>query len=418
MSDHLHRKRTLLLCTALHAFTHIYQVALLPLYVLIRKDLHLTGDAQATLLVTVMGFAYFVPSYPMGMLADRFSRKKLLGIGLTINALGFITLAYANSLPMALLSVVLAGFGGSFYHPAATSLIARLYPEATGKALGTAGMGASFGFFIAPFYAGWRAGISGWRAPVLELGILGLIAAAAFMWLAHDHPTREFQDDINKSNEKLFATPMLWVLFLSAAFFFCLRDFSGMGVASLGSLFLQRAHGMDAKQTGIALSCIYLASLISNPIFGSWSDRGRIRLTAVVLCIAAFTVFIFPHLNSHWLAPALGIYGFFFMASYPIVEAALMEAVHDSVRGRVFGLFITIGGLLGNISHWFVGRWVEMLGVGAGNVANYFSIYAILAVMLLLSLAGLAFLHGIRRRDHDVFEHRETPQPVTTAENH
>ncbi len=401
MSDHLHRKRTLLLCTSLHAFTHIYQVALIPLYVLIRKDLNLASDAQATLLVSVMGIAYFVPSYLMGILADRCSRKKLLGTGLAINALGFISLAYANSFSMALVSVVLAGFGGSFYHPAATSLIARLYPEATGKALGTAGMGASLGFFIAPFYAGWRADTSGWRAPVLELGILGLVAAAAFMWLAHDHPTREFQDDIKRTKEKLFATPTLWVLFLSAAFFFCLRDFSGMGVASLGSLFLQRAHGLDAKQTGIALSCIYLASLISNPIFGSLSDRGRIGLTAVVLCIASFVVFIFPHLNSHLLAPALGVYGFFFMASYPIVEAALMEAVHDSVRGRVFGLFITIGGLLGNISHWFVGRWVESLGAGAGNVANYFGIYNILSVMLLLSLIGLACLHGIRRRDKD-----------------
>ena len=261
MSDQLHRKRTLLLCTALHAFTHIYQVALLPLYVLIRKDLHLASDAQSTLLVSVMGIAYFVPSYPMGVLADRFSRKKLLGLGLAINALGFMGLAYANSFSMALLCVVFAGFGGSFYHPAATSLIARLYPEATGKALGTAGMGASLGFFIAPFYAGWRADVSGWRAPVLELGIFGLIAAAAFMWMAHDHPTREFQDNINKTKEKLFATPMLWILFLSCAFLFCLRDFAGMGVASLGSLFLQRGHGFDAKHTGILLSCIYLASL-------------------------------------------------------------------------------------------------------------------------------------------------------------
>jgi MFS family permease len=406
MSDHIHRKRTLLLCTALHAFTHIYQVALIPLYVLIRKDLNLTSDAQATLLVSVMGIAYFVPSYPMGVLADRHSRKKLLGAGLAINALGFIGLAYANSFSMALACVVLAGFGGSFYHPAATSLIARLFPEATGKALGTAGMGASLGFFIAPFYAGWRAATSGWRAPVLELGILGLVAAFVFMWLAHDHPTREFQDDINKTKEKLFATPMLWVLFLSAAFFFCLRDFSGMGVASLGSLFLQHAHGLDAKHTGIALSCIYLASLISNPIFGSLSDRGRIRLTAIVLCIASFTVFIFPRLSANLLAPALGVYGFFFMASYPIVEAALMEAVHDSVRGRVFGLFITIGGLLGNISHWFVGRWVESLGSGASQVSNYYSIYAILAVMLLLSIIGLACLHGIRRRDHDQHQHK------------
>src|SRR5438270_13045893 len=99
-----------------------------------------------------MGIAYFVPSYPMGVLADRFSRKKLLGLGLAINALGFIGLAYANSFSMALLCVVLAGFGGSFYHPAATSLIARLYPEATGKAIRTSDMCSCLALFIASFW--------------------------------------------------------------------------------------------------------------------------------------------------------------------------------------------------------------------------------------------------------------------------
>ena len=81
-----------------------------------------------------------------------------------------------------------------------------------------------------------------------------------------------------------------------------------------------------------------------------------------------------------------------------------MESVHRFRPRCVFGLFITVGGLLGNISHWFVGRWVESLGPGASNVSNYYSIYTILAVMLLLSLGGLACLHGIRRRDHDVYD--------------
>lgn len=403
MSDHLHRKRTLLLCTTLHAFTHIYQVALIPLYVLIRKDLHLTSDAQSTLLVTVMGVSYFLPSYPMGILADRYSRKKLLGAGLAINAIGFILLGFAQSFPMTILAVILAGFGGSFYHPAATSLIARLYPEATGKALGAAGMGASLGFAFAPLYTGWRADHAGWRAPVLELGLLGLVTAGIFMWLAHDHPTSEFQDNIRQTKEKLFATPTLWMLFLGAALLFCLRDFAGMGVVTCGSLFLQHAHNFDSTQTGFALSCIYVASLISNPIFGSLSDRGRIRWTVLLLVLASTTVFIFPRLNVHSLAPMLGVYGFFFMASYPIVEAMLMESVHDSVRGRVFGLFITVGGLLGNISHWMVGEWIHSFGAGANIVSNYFNIYNVLALMILLSMTGLACLHGIRRRDHDVY---------------
>src|SRR5262249_48848675 len=123
-ADANHRTRTLWLAGALHAFTHLYQVALLPLYFLIQKDLKLASVGQATLLVTVMAIAYFGPSYPMGMLADRVSRKKLLGLGLAINGLGFVGLALAPNYAMAMVWVIVAGVGGSFYHPSATALVA------------------------------------------------------------------------------------------------------------------------------------------------------------------------------------------------------------------------------------------------------------------------------------------------------
>ncbi len=71
-----HRTRTLWLTGILHGFTHLYQVALLPLYLQIQQDLQLAGVEKATLLVTIMFAAYFIPSYPMGILADKLSRKK------------------------------------------------------------------------------------------------------------------------------------------------------------------------------------------------------------------------------------------------------------------------------------------------------------------------------------------------------
>ena len=58
-----HKARTLWLCGALHAFTHIYHVALMPLYLLIQRDLKLASVEQATLLLTLMMLAYFLPSY-------------------------------------------------------------------------------------------------------------------------------------------------------------------------------------------------------------------------------------------------------------------------------------------------------------------------------------------------------------------
>src|SRR5688572_12952254 len=203
MSDNrAHKTRALWLAGALHAFTHVYQVALMPLYLLIQRDFKLTSVSQSTLLVTVMMAGYFLPAYPLGIAADRFSRKKLLGWGLAINATGFLLLAFAPNYPTALLAVLLTGLGGSFFHPAATAMVARLYPVGTGKALGLLGIGASAGFFFGPLYSGWRAGTleasagaAAWRQPVMELGALGLVMAGVFAWLAREHTAPSIQPD-------------------------------------------------------------------------------------------------------------------------------------------------------------------------------------------------------------------------------
>src|SRR2546429_8032198 len=93
-------------------------------------------------------------------------------------------------------------------------------------------------------------------------------------------------------------------------------------------------------------------AIISNPLIGSLSDRGRVRWGFIILSVAALVVGIFPHLPKTALIPGLMIYGFFLPASYPVIEAALMESVPDAVRGRVFGFFITIGGGAGKRCQW------------------------------------------------------------------
>jgi MFS family permease len=377
----------------------VYQVALLPLYLPIQQDFKLSGVGKATLLVTVLMIVYFVPSYPMGALADRVSRKKLLGLGLAINGLGFVGLALAPNYATALLCVMVAGFGGSFYHPAATAMVARLYPVGTGRALGLLGMGASIGFFLGPIYSGWRAASAGWRAPVLELGLFGILGAIAFAFLAHEDTAREVRPREDRHILNLFPTPALWTFFIGAALAFSMRDFAGSSMGSLGSLFLQKARGMDIKSTGFALSVIFIGSLISNPLFGGLSDRGRLRWGFVVLIIAALMVAAFPHVPRPAIIPAFIVYGFFFMASFPIVEAALMESVPDAVRGRVFGFFITVGGLCGNLSHWLVGKWVQQLGPSATLVSAYYGLYTLLGCLVLLSTMGLVGLNAIRRRE-------------------
>lgn len=351
--------RVLWLVGLLHGLNHLYNVALLPVYLQLQRDLNLPSIAAATSLTTLMMLAYFLPSYPLGVLADRLDRRWLLTWGLVLNALGYLGLGWARNYPTALGCVVLAGLGGSFYHPAATALVVGLFPQRTGRALGLIGMGASAGFFLGPLYVGWRAASVGWRAPLAELGLVGLAAAALFS----------------------------------------LRDFAACSMASLGSLFLQQAHGMDVRTTGLALSSIFLVGVVSNPLFGHLSDRARLRWIAFVLVSAAVVIAGFPRVPRAWLIPALLVYGFFMLANYPMVEAALLTSVPDAVRGRVFGLFIMISGLLGNLGHWWAGVQVRSLGLAAGRPESYQGTYLGLAGLVLLSLGALPCLHALRRKE-------------------
>lgn len=397
----MHGTRTLWLSGILHAFTHLYHVLLIPLYVLMLDDerMGLVNVDQSTSLVTVLMLSYYLPSYAMGVLADRFSKRKLLAWGLALNAAGFLALSFASGYWMAVGCVLIAGIGGSFYHPAATALVARLYPNATGKALGLVGIGASAGFFFGPLYAGWRAAEAGWRAPVFDLGLAGVAAAVLFYWLADEEPVEE--QHVRDANQKvpMFPSPALWLLFVGAALAFSLRDFSGGAVASLGSLFLQKVQGLGTQKTGLILSAIFLASAISNPLFGKLSDRNQAGWIRVVLVIAGVLVLLFPHVPVGWSAVVLACYGFFFMASFPMVEAMLMRSVPHQVRGRVFGLFITIGGFLGNFAHWAMGAWVNSMGPGAASAESYYAAYAMVAGFIVASLAGVHCLNGLRRRE-------------------
>jgi MFS family permease len=401
-----HKTRTLWLLGALHTFTHIYNVALLPLYLLIQRDLRLTGEGQTTSLVTVLMLSYFVPSYWMGILADKFSRKKLLAFGLALNGAAFVALAFAPDYAWAMAACAAAGLGGSFYHPPATAMIARLFPENTGRAFGLVGIGAGLGFCLGPLFSGWRAGMleaalgaAAWREPVLELGLLGMAMAGLFAWLADEEKVLPTSVEKLPRAQNLFPTKMLYVFFFAAAFAFGLRDFAGAAMGSLGSLFLQKARGFSTADAGIALACLNLVSAIGNPLFGRWSDGGRKRWMTALLILSALLVAIFPHAPVRATIPLLAAYGFFFMPTFPVVEALLMQSVPDAVRGRIYGMFITIGGLVGQLAHWLAGEAVKRMGEGAHHAENYFPLYTTLAALLLLTLLGLPCLNAIARRE-------------------
>ena len=399
MSNASNRKHTLALLTVLHFFTHLYHVALLPLFLKIQDGFKLANTEEATLLLTVLMLAYYAPSYMTGVLADRLDRKKLLAIGLALNGLGFIGLALAHTYSMAIISVVVAGLGGSVYHPSGMALVADLFHGKSGRAFGIVGIGGGAGFFLGPLYTGWRADMTGnWQIPILELGVVGVAASILFYLLENSmsHSLRAPQED--KHQQPIFPNRLIWIIFLVAICTFALRDIGGNGVSTLGSLFLQKSHGWDLTQTGFALSLIFLAAIISNPLFGHLSDLGNNRGKWIIftLTIGAVTAVFIPRVSTDWTIPVFIVHGFFFMACYPLIESLMMETVSPKVRGRVVGIYLTISGGVGTLAHWLCGYWVDRMDDLAFESTTYYSYYMMLAGLMLTTLIGVGCLNWIR----------------------
>src|SRR5436190_1551258 len=91
---------TLVLTTVLHTFTHAYGTMLVPLYLLMVADLHLSGVKAASALVTISSLVYCVSSFASGILADRINRKAMLGIGLLGNALAMLGMGLTRQYEM------------------------------------------------------------------------------------------------------------------------------------------------------------------------------------------------------------------------------------------------------------------------------------------------------------------------------
>src|SRR5688500_17342166 len=100
---------TLALCTLLHAFTHAFGSMLVPLYLLMRDDLRRGGVNEIALIVTIYGLVYCLLSYPAGILADRFNRKTLLGVGLIGNAIAITLMGATRRYELLLLLGILGG---------------------------------------------------------------------------------------------------------------------------------------------------------------------------------------------------------------------------------------------------------------------------------------------------------------------
>ena len=100
-----------------HLFSHLYQLALPPLFPLIRAEL----EVSYTSLGLLMGTFYLVSGVmqtPAGFLVDRIGARPVLLGGLGFLAGATALFGFAQSYETMMLLAILGGLGNSVFHPA------------------------------------------------------------------------------------------------------------------------------------------------------------------------------------------------------------------------------------------------------------------------------------------------------------
>ncbi|MGH7058123.1 MAG: MFS transporter, partial [Acetobacteraceae bacterium] len=148
----------------------------------LEQALHI-GNIQVGLLVTVATGIGAIATLPLGVLADRVRRVRLLTIAVLIWSVAMAVSGFSTSYEMLLVTRIALGAIVATAAPTVASLIGDFFHAAErgrifGFILTGELLGAAFGFLI----SGSIADFFTWRAPFWVLAVIGTALAAALHW--------------------------------------------------------------------------------------------------------------------------------------------------------------------------------------------------------------------------------------------
>jgi MFS family permease len=120
---------------------------------------------------------------PMGMLADRFSKRVLLIGGGLVAALGYIFMVYTGTIAEIFVARMTVSIGGALSLPAVTAIIAEESRElGSGSTVGVFNTAMSIGQIVGPVFSGYLLDIYGMGAVFYFSGFISFISVLAF-WI-------------------------------------------------------------------------------------------------------------------------------------------------------------------------------------------------------------------------------------------
>lgn len=363
--------RTLVLLIAASAFSFLDRQILSLLVPALKRDWGLSDFALGALQGVAFAVFYAVAAVPIGWLADRANRARLLAAGIALWSVCTAASGLASGLAGLFAARLGVGVGEAVLTPTATSLLAALFPgPRLPLALGWFGVGVPAGAALA-YVAGGAAlkaadgapGVTigplawpgGWHLVFPIVGLPGLVLAGLCLVLIPE-PARARPARLPPLAP--FVRPRAG---LAAWLVTGLGLITAAGFASLFWLpgFLARAHGWPAPRAALLLgAALLLLNAPGGVLCGALSARLRARGVveapllvmagaALVGGVASATAYLAPGLPLFLvaLAPAMAAGG----AIVGLGPAAVQALTPAALRGRISAWQLLLTGLAGQL---------------------------------------------------------------------
>ena len=390
----------------------------------VRKEFSLT-DMQIGGLTTWMTVLYAIVGVPLGRIADAWSRKRLLAIGVvlwtSLTALG----GYAMSYLMLLVSRLGVAVGEAVCAPTATSWIGDLFPvEKRSRALAFFMFGVPLGTGLSLSISGPVAQTWGWRTAMVLAALPAVLLVPAL--LVVPEPRRGASEHHTVLSNRpgalsLLRIPTFWWIVASGA----MVNFNLYVLGTFLPAFLTRYHGVSIARAGLWSGIGQMtAGVTCGLLAGIWGDRairrsknGRLRAASITALVAAPAAFLSVWQPAGSVTRAILLimlcYGLL-NTYYGLVYSALQDIVAPSLRGTAMAVYFMAMYLCGaSFGPIITGRLSDLLARHAAQAAGSATIteaaraiglHDAMYVVPVLSLGLAAVLYGGSRtitRDMD-----------------
>ena len=340
----------------------------------IQADLGITDTQSGLLQGLAFALFYTVFGIPLGWLTDRWNRKWLMTIGMTVWSGMTACCGLAKGFGFLFFARLGVGMGEGSLNPCATSLISDYFPPRTRpRAFGIYVMGTALGtgltYLIGGLLLKWLAERGGldipgfghlktWQAVFVLIGVPGLIPALLFAFTVREPVRREVATKgarASVSDIRAFMGSNRVTLFCHHAGI-ALVLMTVYGFVNWMPTFFLRVHAWQPQQFAITYGTYGMVAGIFSAFSSGWlatwlKDRGYIDGTFLALIIGCAGCVIGGTIAPLMPTPeaALWVYiltGVF--ANYPSVAglSAIAEVVPNEMRGIITSIYIMLTGLL------------------------------------------------------------------------